>query len=112
MDKSNYTMSAGKADTEYKNGSGDLRSATSWELSEARRRAEKALGFQIPDYVAEEVLSYTKRKLEVIRLNEDKPDSYLAILYENEITDHYMRICINETSKMMKGVRNHVPTRC
>lgn len=99
-------------DTECNERSDNLRSAASWELSEARRRAEETLGFQIPECVAEEVLAYTKRKLEVIRMNEDKPDDYLPILYENEITDHYMRISINIHSEMRRGGKRYATATC
>ncbi len=57
----------------------------------ARAAAEKALGFHIPDNIAEEVLDYAKRKCEQNR----KPDSYLPLLYENELTDYFMRLAIN-----------------
>lgn len=51
----------------------------------ARAAAEKTLGFRIPDHVAEEVLAHTRRKC---ALNQ-KPNSYLPLLYENELTDYY-----------------------
>lgn len=69
------------------------------ELEEARARAENTLGFKIPDEVAEEVLSYAERKCAVVR----KPKSYLPLLYENELTDYFMRLAIN-----LKGEMNRV----
>jgi hypothetical protein len=57
----------------------------------ARAAAEKTLGFHIPDNIAEEVLDYAKRKCEQNR----KPDSYLPLLYENELTDYFVRLAIN-----------------
>lgn len=57
----------------------------------ARAAAEKTLGFRIPDHVAEEVLAHTRRKC---ALNQ-KPNSYLPLLYENELIDYYMRLAIN-----------------
>lgn len=61
------------------------------EVNAARAAAERAMGFRIPDHIAEEVLAHTKRKCELNR----KPDSYLPLLYENELTDYYMRLAIN-----------------
>ncbi len=61
------------------------------ELSVARRSAEHTIGFCIPDQIAEEVLVYAKRKCELNR----KPDSYLPLLYENELTDYFVRLAIN-----------------
>lgn len=80
----------------------------------ARAAAEKALGFHIPDNIAEEVLDYAKRKCEQNR----KPDSYLPLLYENELTDYYMRLAINLRGGMSNvydlraiPVRQPVPKR-
>ena len=53
------------------------------EVDAARAAAERTLGFRIPDRIAEEVLAHTKRKCALNR----KPDSYLPLLYENELTD-------------------------
>lgn len=61
------------------------------EVNAARAAAERTLGFRIPDQIAEKVLAHTKRKCELNR----KPDSYLPLLYENELTDYYMRLAIN-----------------
>lgn len=69
------------------------------ELSNARKSAERTLGFCIPDHIAEKVLAYAKRKCELNR----KPDSYLPLLYENELTDHFMRLAIN-----LRGGMGHV----
>lgn len=60
-------------------------------VNAARAAAEKKLGFLIPEEIAEEVLEHSKRKC---ALN-NKPDSYLPLLYENELTDYYMRLAIN-----------------
>lgn len=69
------------------------------EIKKARVSAEKKLGFEIPDEVADEVLRYADRKC---RLN-SKPKSYLPLLYENELTDYYARLLIN-----MRGEMNRV----
>lgn len=66
-------------------------------VNAARAVAEKTLGFHIPEYVAEEVLAHTKRKCALNR----KPDSYLPLLYENELTDYYMRLEINVRGGMV-----------
>ena len=60
-------------------------------VNAARAAAEKKLGFLISEEIAEEVLEHSKRKS---ALN-NKPDSYLPLLYENELTDYYMRLAIN-----------------
>ena len=60
-------------------------------LEIAREEAEEMLGFSIPDEVADEVLAYAKRKCSVC----GKPASYLPLLYENELTDYFMRLAIN-----------------
>ena len=64
-------------------------------LDEARESAEISLGFKIPDDTAKSVLDYAKRKFKIIREREDLPDTYLALLYENEINNHYVRMAIN-----------------
>jgi len=69
------------------------------EVIEARRSAERTLGFAIDDDVAEKVLAYAKRKCEVNR----KPDDYLPLLYEDELRDYFMRLNIN-----LRGEQNHV----
>lgn len=60
-------------------------------ISTARAAAEVTLGFCIPDHIAEEVLAYAKRKCDLNR----KPESYLPLLHENELTDYYMWLAIN-----------------
>ena len=57
----------------------------------ARAAAERTLGFSIPDAVADEVLAYAKRKCRMVK----KPESYLPLLYENELTDYFARLEIN-----------------
>lgn len=69
------------------------------KILEARRSAERTLGFAIDDDVADEVLAYAKRKCEL----NHKPDDYLPLLYENELTDYFMRLYIN-----LRGELNHV----
>lgn len=69
------------------------------EIEEARAAAEETLGFSIPEDVAAEVLTYARRKCSEI----GKPDSYLPLLYENELTDYYMRLAVN-----LKGGMNRV----
>lgn len=69
------------------------------KILEARQSAERTLGFTIDDDVAEEVLAYAKRKCEL----NHKPDDYLPLLYENELTDYFMRLYIN-----LRGEMNHV----
>ena len=62
------------------------------EIEKARASAEQMLGFSILDEVADEVLAYAKRKCAA----SGKPESYLPLLYENELTDHFMRLAINQ----------------
>lgn len=69
------------------------------KILEARQSAERTLGFTIDDDVADEVLAYAKRKCEL----NHKPDDYLPLLYENELTDYFMRLYIN-----LRGELNHV----
>lgn len=69
------------------------------EILRARQSAEQTLGFAIDDDVADEVLAFAKRKCEL----NHKPDDYLPLLYENELTDYFMRLYIN-----MRGELNHV----
>lgn len=69
------------------------------KILEARQSAERTLGFSIDDDVADEVLAYAKRKCEL----NHKPDDYLPLLYENELTDYFMRLYIN-----LRGELNHV----
>lgn len=51
------------------------------ELEDARKEAEKEMGFSVSDEVAEEILAICKRKLSVIGKGED----YLPILYRFEL---------------------------
>ena len=83
-------------------------------IASARVAAEIKLGFCIPDNIAEEVLAYAKRKCEL----NSKPESYLPLLYENELTDFYMRLAINLRGGMSNvhdlraiPVRQPVPKR-
>lgn len=69
------------------------------KLVEALEAAETKLGIKIPDAIWIEVLGYSVRKLEYIK----KPDSYLPILFENELTDYYSRMAIN-----LRGAMNYV----
>lgn len=61
--------------------------------------AEKKLGVRISEGVWLEVLVESYRKLACI----NKPDDYLPILFQNELTDYYARLEIN-----LKGVANYV----
>lgn len=69
------------------------------KLVEALEAAERKLGIKIPDAVWIEVLGYSVQKLSYIK----KPESYLPILFENELTDHYSRMAIN-----LRGAMNYV----
>lgn len=71
------------------------------QIESARAAAEETLGFPIPDDTADEILAYAKRKCSVA----GKPESYLPLLYENELTDHFMRLAIN-----LRGEMNYVRT--
>lgn len=53
--------------------------------------AERILRFKIPEEVWIEVLGFSVQKLKYIK----KPNSYLPILFENELTDYYSRMAIN-----------------
>lgn len=66
------------------------------QINEARKAAEITLGFPIPEEVADEVLAFAKRKCTV----SGQPDSYLPLLYENELTDFFMRAAINQRGGM------------
>ena len=65
-------------------------------IEEARTSAERTLGFVIPRSIAEEVLSFAKFKLKIIEM----PDNYLPLLYENELTDYFMRLAINQRGEL------------
>lgn len=71
------------------------------QIEAARAAAEETLGFSISDETADKILAYAKRKCSV----SGKPESYLPLLYENELTDHFMRMAIN-----MRGEMNYVRT--
>lgn len=72
-----------------------------YEILKARESAERTLGFAIDDETAEEVLAYAKRKCEL----NHKPDEYLPLLYENEMTDYFMRLAINLRGEMNRVQR-------
>lgn len=61
------------------------------EIRKALMRAEETLGFNISPEDAVEVLKYSIRKCKL--MNKDK--SYLALLYETELLDHFYRMAIN-----------------
>ena len=47
------------------------------------------------------MLTYAKRKCEL----NHKPDEYLPLLYENELTDYFMRLAINLRGEMNRVQR-------
>ena len=61
-------------------------------ISEARREAERELGFCISDDAANEILDICKRKLAIIKKGED----YLPILYRSELPLKIQGMRINE----------------
>lgn len=61
------------------------------ELIKSRENAEKKIGFELLEKDAQEILEYTKRKLKVIK----KEDDYLPILYEQTIVDTVTRRVFN-----------------
>lgn len=69
------------------------------DLEQVVRNAEEKLGLFIPDSIAANVFQYAKRKCEVV----GQPIEYLPILFENEITDYFLRLAVN-----MKGEENYV----
>ena len=71
------------------------------KLTEAREAAESSLGFKIPDVVATGVLWYARRKCSLA----GQPESYLPLLYETELTDHYMRLEINQKGEKQREQR-------
>ena len=75
------------------------------DIEEAVANAEETVGFQIPKDVADAVLDYAKRKCTVCR----HPDSYLPLLYENELTDYYMWKAINMRGAKTNGVFARLP---
>lgn len=66
------------------------------ELREALESAERTLGIKIDAEIAAEVLLYTVRKCQV----QQQEASYLPILFETELLDHYMRMAINARTEM------------
>ena len=58
------------------------------KLTAAREAAEETLGFRIPEVAGE-------------------PESYLPLLYESELTDHYMRLAINQKGEKLREQRMH-----
>lgn len=71
------------------------------KLTEARKAAESSLGFKIPDVVATSILWYARRKCSFA----GQPESYLPLLYETELTDHYMRLEINQKGEKQREQR-------
>lgn len=67
-------------------------------VEEARKSAEAQLGFEIPDEVADEVMAFSKRKCEL----NGKGESYLPLLYVDELKQYYFRMAIN----LMGGMKN------
>lgn len=67
-------------------------------VEKARKAAETQLGFEIPDDVAKEVMVFSKRKCEL----NGKGESYLPLLYEDELKQYYFRMAIN----LMGGMNN------
>lgn len=68
-------------------------------LEQARKNAEDAIGVPIPDGTADYILGYTLRKYQRITEKENKPEGYLALLYQNEIKDFCMRRAISFISE-------------
>ena len=61
-------------------------------IAEFRKIAEAVLGFNVPDSVVEDMLDYSVEKLRYIRQRQPEyKDTYLPVLFENEIRDYYMR---------------------
>ena len=67
----------------------------SLDLAGAKERAEKKLGITIDQETAASVLEYAARKCTANR----KDTSYLEILYETELCDHFRRMAINAISQ-------------
>lgn len=65
------------------------------ELAQVKRKVEAEIGFTIPAAVADDVLSFTKKKLEVITRAEKKDDDYIVLLYEDELRNYYAIEAIN-----------------
>ena len=77
-------------------------------LEQARKNAEDVIGFKIPDSTADYILGYTLRKFNRITENEDKPEGYLEILYQNEIVDHCTRKAITVISDALRKENDYV----
>lgn len=77
---------------------------TDLNLAEAKKRAEKRLGFEIDTITAATVLAYAARKC----VANHKETSYLELLYETELYDYFARLAI--TAYSMKGVANELST--
>ena len=60
------------------------------EMADAIKLAEATLGFNVLPDDAAEVLKHTARKMKLI----GKDPSYIGLLFENELTDFYMRRAI------------------
>lgn len=71
------------------------------KLTAAREAAEEKLGFRIPEVVATSILWYARRKCELA----GQPESYLPLLYETELADHYMRLAINQRGEKQREQR-------
>ena len=72
-------------------------------MSSDKLTAEETLGFRIPEVVATSILWYARRKCELA----GEPESYLPLLYEPELTDHYMRLAINQKGEKLREQRMH-----
>lgn len=78
------------------------------EIEAGLKNAEQILGFNIPSVVADHILGYTIRKFLRIIEREEKPEGYLAVLYENEIRDYYVRNSISMVSSMNRKEKAYV----
>lgn len=77
-------------------------------LEQARKNVEDAIGFAIPDSTADYILGYTLRKFQRITEKEDKPEGYLAVLYQNELEDHITRRAISSISDIVRRENDYV----
>lgn len=68
---------------------------------QARRNAERQLGFKIQNSEAKEILDYCIRKLPYIK----KDESYLPLLYECTIPQHLQMKAINSVSFELMRLR-------
>lgn len=71
-------------------------------LEQARKNVEELIGFEIPASTADYILGYTLRKFQRITEKEEKPEGYLAILYQNELEDHFTRRAISTISELAR----------